>query len=82
MQLCKACYDARDLSYLDARRDCTVCEGHGRAPGCDTCQRIPDCALSRESVHTCDCGVMWGLDSRGTRYWVAPAPRNWTHITA
>jgi len=76
MQPCKACYGGK---YAYSCAHCTVCEGHGRAPGCDTCQRMPDCMLSRESVHTCDCGVMWGIDSRGRRYWVAPAPRGWTH---
>jgi len=53
-------------------KDCTVCEGFGRAPGCETCQHIPDDSLPTNSAHTCDCGVMWGLDTKGVRYWVAP----------
>jgi len=50
---------------------CSVCEGYGRAPGCYTCQHISIRNLPTDTVHTCGCGAMWGLDSRGRRYWVA-----------
>jgi len=66
---CAAC---DGFGNLDINKRCTVCDGFGCAPGCETCQRIPDSELPSDSAHTCQCGVMWGLDTRGTRYWVAP----------
>lgn len=64
MTNCNAC--------AGTRKDCTVCEGYGRAPGCATCHTIPDSKLPSDTSHECEtCGTWWGLDTRGRRYWVA-----------